>query len=81
MDLVDLILLACLLTDPGICREHHVLLQSTASLRSCTMQAPAFLAQWSGAHPGWRVVRWHCDWPDHEGRSTDLSRRPAGATL
>jgi hypothetical protein len=66
MNLMDLILLACTLASPGACREYHVLLQSSGSLRSCMMQAPPYLARWAEEHPGLRIARWHCAWPDRE---------------
>jgi hypothetical protein len=66
MNLVDLIVLACTLVNPGACREHHILFQSSGSLRSCMMQAQPYLAQWAGEHPGYLVTRWRCAWPDQE---------------
>jgi hypothetical protein len=66
MQLVDLILLACSLVNPGACHEQHLLLQSAGSLHSCMMQAQPYLAQWVGDHPGYRVARWRCAWPDQE---------------
>lgn len=70
MDLVDLILLACTLADPSSCREYHLMLQSSGSLEQCAMQAEPYLAQWVEAHPGERVARWRCAWPDEEDRKT-----------
>ncbi len=71
MNLVDLILLACTLANPGtsspgLCREYHVLFQTAGSLENCTMHAQPFLAQWAGEHPALRIMRWHCAWPDQE---------------
>jgi hypothetical protein len=66
MQLVDLILLACTLTNSSACHEYHILFESEGSLQSCMMQAQPYLAQWVGEHPNFRVARWHCAWPDHE---------------
>jgi hypothetical protein len=66
MQLVDLILLACTLVNPGACREYHLLFQTAGSLQACTMEAQPYLAQWIGEHPNFRVARWHCAWPDQE---------------
>ena len=66
MQLVDLIVLACSLSNPAACREYHVLLQSTASLQACTMRAQPYLVQWSEEHPNLRIARWRCAWPDQE---------------
>ncbi len=67
MQLVDLIVLACALINPGACHEYHLLFQTAGSLRGCTMQAQPYLAQWIGEHPNVRVARWRCAWPDNEG--------------
>jgi hypothetical protein len=66
MQLIDLILLACSLTDPTACHEYHVLFQSAGSLEACTIRAQPYLAQWVGDHPNFRIARWHCAWPDRE---------------
>jgi hypothetical protein len=70
MDLVDLILVACALADPGVCHEYHMAFQSSGSLQSCMSQAQPYLAQWAGEHPGFRIVRWHCAWPGSEDEHT-----------
>jgi hypothetical protein len=70
MNLVDLVVLACTLASPSVCHEYHNLFQSAGSLRSCMLQAPPFLAQWVDAHPGYRIARWRCAWPDQEGEKT-----------
>jgi hypothetical protein len=67
MNLMDLIVLACTLTNPVGCHEYHLLFQSSGSLRACTMQAQPYLAQWIGEHPNLRVERYQCAWPEHEG--------------
>jgi hypothetical protein len=68
MSLIDLIVLACTVAAPGTCHEYHLLIQSSGSLRACTMQAPPFLAQWVAEHPALRVARWHCAWPSQEDK-------------
>jgi hypothetical protein len=68
MNLVDLIVLVCSLANPSACEEKHLLFESQGSLYACMRQAQPFLAQWIGEHPELRVVGYHCDWPDREGR-------------
>lgn len=70
MSFVDLILLACTLALPSSCREYHVVFETAGSLQSCTMQAQPYLARWVGEHPAYRIVRWHCAWPDQEEGKT-----------
>jgi hypothetical protein len=66
VQLVDLILLACSLTNTSDCHEYHILFETGGSLQSCMMQAQPYLAQWVGEHPNYRVARWRCAWPDRE---------------
>lgn len=68
MNLVDLIVLVCALSSPNACHEQHLLVQSNGSLRACVMQAQPYLAQWSDTHPGYRIARYRCEWPDQEGK-------------
>ena len=70
MQLVDLILLACTLANPGVCHEYHLMFQTAGSLPSCMMQAQPYLAQWIGEHPGFRVAGWRCAWPEQEGEKS-----------
>ena len=64
--MIDLVLLVCSLANPTSCQEQHLLFESQGSLRACMMQAPPYLAQWAGEHPGVRIARWRCDWPESE---------------
>jgi hypothetical protein len=66
LNLIDLVVLACALVSPGACHEYHLLFQSAGSLRTCTMHAQPYLAEWIEEHPGLRVARWHCAWPNQE---------------
>ena len=66
MNLIDLIVVACSLANPGACRDYHLLFQSSGSLAQCTMQAQPYLAQWASEHPNLRIIRWHCAWPRQE---------------
>jgi len=66
MRLIDLILLACNLSNPTACHEYHILMQSAQSLQACTIRAQPFLAQWSDDHPNLRIARWRCASPERE---------------
>lgn len=70
MNLVDLIIVVCSLITPGSCQERHLLFESHGSLAACTMEAQPYLAQWIGEHPGLRIARYRCDWPEHEKEKT-----------
>jgi hypothetical protein len=64
--MIAIIISTCLLSDPGVCRDQTIPLDSEISAASCMMKAPPHVAKWSEEHPEWRVVRWRCGAP---GRS------------
>jgi hypothetical protein len=64
MNLVDLVLTVCLLSDPARCRDEHLLFESRGSLFQCMILAPTYIAKWSGEHPAVKIVRWTCAFPD-----------------
>ena len=57
--MIELAFVVCLLTADESCHEEWMLFDDV-SVRACTTGAQAELAMWTGAHPGWRVVRWEC---------------------
>jgi hypothetical protein len=68
MNLVDLIVFVCSITNPNACREQHLLFESSGTLNACMMQAQPYLAQWLGEHPDLKIVRFECAWPESEGK-------------
>lgn len=62
MQIVDLVLAVCLVSDPGSCRDEHLYFESHGSLRACMMEALPAIADWAGDHPQWRISRFHCEW-------------------
>jgi hypothetical protein len=58
--MVAIIISTCLLSDPGVCRDQTIPLDSEISAVNCMMKAPPHVARWSEEHPEWRVVRWRC---------------------
>lgn len=67
MNIVDLVLTVCLLANPTSCRTEHLYFESRGSLVQCMLLAPAEIAKWTESHPGRKVVRWKCMFPD-QGR-------------
>lgn len=59
--MVELVITACLITDPIHCRDHRMALNENVTIVQC-MMPPILqtLAQWSQGHPGWRVQQWEC---------------------
>jgi hypothetical protein len=58
--MIAIIISACLLSDPGVCRDQTIPLSPEVSAVRCVMTAPPHVAKWSEEHPEWRVVRWRC---------------------
>lgn len=70
MNLVDLIVTVCLMSNPQSCQDRHLLFESQGSLRTCVFQAQFYLAQWISEHPNVQIARWRCEWPDKEKQPT-----------
>ncbi|MBB3238449.1 hypothetical protein [Phyllobacterium endophyticum] len=66
MEVVDLVLTICLLSDPTSCREERLHFESRGGLHNCMFLAPTEIAKWSGDHPKVKVVRWRCDYPSKD---------------
>lgn len=64
MNMVDLVLFVCSLSDPSACREQHLYREMRGDLAQCMMRAPSEIAKWSHEHPAVRVMRWKCIYPD-----------------
>jgi hypothetical protein len=58
--MMTIILSACLVADPGQCKDFRLPLDGDWDTRSCAMSAPPYFAKWMDEHPAWRVMRWKC---------------------
>ena len=58
--MMTIILSACLVADPGQCKDFRLPLDGDMTATSCAMNAPPYFAQWMEEHPAWRVMRWKC---------------------
>lgn len=65
-----LIMTVCSLSSPDSCGEARMQFSAEESLMQCMMQAPPYIAQWAGEHPGRQVTRWRCTYPEREGQPT-----------
>ena len=63
MDVIDLVLTICLISNPTSCREERLHFENRGGLNNCMFLAPTAIAKWSGEHPKHKVVRWTCDYP------------------
>jgi hypothetical protein len=58
--MIAIIISTCLISDPSVCRDQTIPLDSEISPARCMMTAPPHVAQWNEEHPQWRVMRWQC---------------------
>jgi len=66
MDMIDLVLTVCLISDPSQCRVERLHFETQGSLLQCMFLAPSQVAKWSESHPKFRVARWRCAFPEKE---------------
>ncbi len=65
---MELIVLAYLIATPDNCQEERLRFSmEPVAGKACVVGAPPLLAQWSLAHPAWRVARWRCGIAGAEG--------------
>lgn len=67
---MELILSICMIANPGTCREEalSVSMASSAMPTQCMIGAAPIIAEWSGTHPKWKVLKWRCARPGSIGR-------------
>jgi hypothetical protein len=70
MDLIDIVISACLIASPASCEDKHLIFSWQGSLRQCMMSAQPEIAKWVGDHPEYFTRRWRCEYPDK--RSKDI---------
>lgn len=58
---MELILIACLLSEPQSCQEHRLRLTLTGGdAGQCMYSSPTRIARWQVIHRKWKVKSWHC---------------------
>jgi len=63
MGLIELILTVCAAAHPTECEDRHFQFAFNGSPQQCAAGAQPYIAQWTGEHPYWKPVRWHCEYP------------------
>jgi hypothetical protein len=58
--MIALIISACMVNDPSVCKDYRIPLSVDIDANSCVMFAPPHFGQWGEEHPNWRIVRWRC---------------------
>lgn len=58
---MELIVIACLLSDPQVCKDHRLRLTLTGGdAGQCMYSSPPRIARWQSMHRKWKVKSWHC---------------------
>jgi hypothetical protein len=69
LNLIELILTVCTLTQPESCEERRLSFVDISSVTQCMKQALPAIAEWAISHPGRRVAKWRCSYSGSEGNS------------
>lgn len=58
--MLAIIISACLINDPTVCRDYKIQIQEPMDSIRCAMHAAPYFVPWSEEHPGWQIKRWRC---------------------
>lgn len=58
--MITIVISACLIGDPSVCRDYRLPLMGTFDSRQCAESALPHFAKWAADHPQWEIMRWHC---------------------
>ena len=59
--MLELLIGVCLVDDPSHCRDVHLTFDvAQVTPGQCVMNGQIAMAEWSGEHPNWRIVKWAC---------------------
>lgn len=64
LGMIELVVVACLMTGQPRCEAFHLPFLGTMELRECIAKQPVFeLVRWAREHPGWTIRKWTCGPP------------------
>lgn len=58
--MIAIVISACLVANPGVCRDYRIPLAANVDAQHCLVDAPPHFATWADQHPGWQIKRWRC---------------------
>ena len=58
--MIALVISACFINDPSVCKTFQTPLAEEHDLRKCATNMIPFLPQWAEDHPGWQIAKWSC---------------------
>ena len=76
MNIFDIVMAICLLSDPKSCHEQHLEFDSYKSLNECVFDAQFYIASWQSQNPGWQIKTWRCEYAQQQEDDPDGSGTP-----
>jgi len=64
--MISIVISACLIADPGVCRDHRVPLAANIDAKGCLFSAQPHLPRWVEEHPKWQIKSWRCASADYQ---------------
>jgi hypothetical protein len=64
MAFYELVLVMCLSSDPGACRERRLTVEAETLVEDCMELAGRKVEAITAYEPDWRTVAWRCEFPD-----------------
>ncbi|MBX9925786.1 MAG: hypothetical protein K2Y05_05465 [Hyphomicrobiaceae bacterium] len=58
--MLTIVLSACLIADPGQCRDHRIPADNIADPTRCVIFAQPHVAKWADENPLWEVKKYAC---------------------
>ena len=58
--MITIVISACLIADPSVCKDHRVPLLRNIDPAQCAQDALPHFAGWAAAHPAWTIKSWRC---------------------
>ncbi len=69
MGLIEVIMTVCSLAHPDGCQEKHLQFADQGeTLMQCALEAPIYMAAWADEHPGQKITKWRCAYPNQEDK-------------
>ena len=63
MQLVELVILACLVKDPAHCERFQIPFQEEMNMAQCSWHSQFQAVEWVSEHPDWTLKRFTCEVP------------------
>lgn len=61
MNVFDLVMLVCLISDPQSCKEETIKVSGAGEVKSCMWNAQFDMAAWAADHPKYEIRKFTCE--------------------